>query len=388
MAKLKKSLVRTPSKRVKKQATRASASRAKPVKPRPIKKKAPLRPKKSLKKSALRSTRIRLIHYEKNPIIAPSQENVWEAWQTFNPGVILLNNKVHFLYRAIGPDGLSRLGYAVSGDGFHIDERFPSPVYEHLLQSDNSDHYFYPSGGSWGGCEDPRIVQVDDEDVLYMTYTACDGGLRVALTSIKLNDFLHKRWNWAPPVMLSPRNETHKNWVLLPKKINGKYGILHSITPKISLAYLDDLRTGNGLPIQSAYYNVARKGGWEECLRGVGPSPIETKHGWLVLYHAVQKKDPGKYKVGAMLLDLHDPTRVLAYAKEPILEPLKIHDGIGFKPGIVYASGAVAKNGLLLVYFGRADSYIGVAYAPLDEFVDALMQGRELKIQSKKVVGV
>lgn len=71
---------------------------------------------------------------KEGPMISPRTENGWEAWQTFNPGVILLNNKVHILYRAIGEDGVSRLGYAISGDGFKIDERLSSPIYQHRLK--------------------------------------------------------------------------------------------------------------------------------------------------------------------------------------------------------------------------------------------------------------
>jgi predicted GH43/DUF377 family glycosyl hydrolase len=65
------------------------------------------------------------------PIILPNPTNYWEARQTFNPGVILLDNKIYFLYRAIGTDGVSRLGYTFSNDGFSIEERLPYPVYEH-----------------------------------------------------------------------------------------------------------------------------------------------------------------------------------------------------------------------------------------------------------------
>jgi len=75
-----------------------------------------------------------LIKPAENPIIAPILEQEWEAWQTFNPGIILLDDKVYILYRALGPDGLSRLGYAVSSDGLKIDERLPFPVYEHKLK--------------------------------------------------------------------------------------------------------------------------------------------------------------------------------------------------------------------------------------------------------------
>ncbi len=72
---------------------------------------------------------------DENPILSSRPENGWEAWQTFNPGVILIEDKIHILYRAIGEDGISRLGYAVSRDGFIIDERLSYPVYQHQRPS-------------------------------------------------------------------------------------------------------------------------------------------------------------------------------------------------------------------------------------------------------------
>lgn len=97
-----------------------------------LKRRYPKRRKKELREEK-RPSSLQLVRAEENPIIEPRPEHDWEAWQTFNPGIILLEGKVHFLYRAIGQDGISRLGYAASQDGFKIDERLSSPVYEHRL---------------------------------------------------------------------------------------------------------------------------------------------------------------------------------------------------------------------------------------------------------------
>ena len=159
------------------------------------------------KKQKNREDYFRLLEFIKakeNPILSPNPENGWEAWQTFNPGVIILDNKIHFIYRAIGEDYISRFGYASSQDGFTIDERLPYPVFEHILTGYIFNYFSYASGGSFGGCEDPRITQVKGEDKLYMTYTACDQGLRLGLTSIKVDDFIQKKWNWKRPVLISP----------------------------------------------------------------------------------------------------------------------------------------------------------------------------------------
>ncbi len=327
---------------------------------------------------------IALVRSEQNPIISPRPKNGWEAWQTFNPGVVLLDGKIHFLYRAIGEDGVSRLGYAVSSDGFTIDERLPYPVYEHKTKSGERvfSIYSYFSGGSFGGSEDPRLVRVDEEDVLYMTYTACDNGLRVGLTSIKVDDFLNKKWKWEPPVLISLPGEVHKNWLIFPEKINGRYAILHSIKPNIQIEYVDSLEFDENDYINSFHGGGPRKRCWDKWLRGAGAPPLKTEEGWLLFYHAMDD-DWSKYKVGAMLLDLKDPTKVLHRSKEPVLVPEEFYENSGYKPGVVYVSGAVVKDGNLLVYYGCSDSYIGVAYAPLEEFLEALKKETKPKLKLK-----
>jgi predicted GH43/DUF377 family glycosyl hydrolase len=343
---------------------------------------------KKIKRAAKRSPYLVLKKLARNPIISPKAENYWEAWQTFNPGVILLDGKIHFLYRAIGEDGISRFGYAASDDGFTINERLPYPVYEHTVGRKSNvptfSIYSFASGGSFGGAEDPRLVRVNEESALYMTYTACDEGLRMALTSIEVKDFLQKKWNWKRPVLISPPGEIHKNWVLFPEKINGKYAILHSISPEIAIAYRQSLEFQEGDYIQSYYDGDRReKNCWDNWLRGPGAPPIKTNCGWLLFYHAMDENDPGKYKVGAMLLDLNDPTKVLCRSQEPILEPDRDYENNGFKVGVVYVSGAVVKDEKLLVYYGASDSCVSVAYANLEKFLTELTQTAKPKLKAR-----
>jgi len=347
-----------------------------------------------IKSGIERETTQFFIKPQDNPIISPREENNWEAWQTFNPAAINLDNKIHFLYRAIGNDGVSRFGYAASDDGFKISERLNFPVYEHYSPNNyditskilNSLSYF--SGGSFKGAEDPRIVRVDNEDNLYLVYTALDNGIRVGLTSIKLNDFLNKNWKWKKPKLISPPNEIHKNWVIFPEKIKNKYAILHSLSPEISITYLDDLEFRNSNYLKS-YYNGQIKSGknqWESWLKGVGPIPLKTKYGWLIFYHALEKEEFNKYKVGAMLLDLNNPTQIIARANKPVLEPDADYENNGYKPGIVYASGAVIKDDNLLVYYGGSDSYVCVAYADFEEFLGKLIKHEVPQLTKKEIV--
>jgi len=206
-----------------------------------------------------------LKRYSGNPVIEPRHEHRWESYQTFNPGAVLLEREVHILYRAIGDDGISRFGYAVSENGYKVDDRLEYPVYEQAISSPEFIVYSYSSGGSFGGAEDPRITHVAGEDVIYLTYTACDDGLRMALTSIKIEDFLSKRWRWTEPTFLSPPGQVHKNWVIFPEKINGKYAILHSLNPQIMVSYHESLKLepSDYLNSYDSGPSTIREGDWD-----------------------------------------------------------------------------------------------------------------------------
>ncbi len=336
--------------------------------------------------TSIKSKEAFLFKEVENPILAPRTENSWENWQTFNPGAVLIKGKVYFLYRAIGQDGISRIGYAMSKNGLKIDERLPYPAYEHRFKERVFNFSAYFSGGSWGGCEDPRITRVAGEDVLYVTYTAIgDGEIRMALASIKIEDFLNKKWNWKNSILMSPPGQINKNWVIFPEKINGRYAVLHSLNPEVMIAYLDDLEFHNSNYIKSFYGMKINYGCWDSLIKGAGPPPIKTEEGWLLFYHAIDKKDSNKYKVGAMLLDLNDPTKVLFRSKNPILEPTELYENNGYKSGVVYVSGAVNKNGQLFIYYGGADSYVCVAKADLKEFLSTLKQEVKPKMEKQEL---
>lgn len=370
-----------PSAKKKSSQSFRALKRAKKVRPPISKKKRSFRKRLPRKKSP--------VVFQKNtnnPIITPIKENAWEVWQTFNSAAVLIGNKVHFLYRAIGNDGISRFGHANSTDGFALDERHPVPVYQDSGLSREYVCYSLASGGSWGGCEDPRICHIGEDSRIYLTYTSCSDGLRVGLSSIKVEDFLNKNWNWSPPRLISPPDEVHKNWVIFPEKINGKYAILHSISPKISIEYRDDLDFSETEHIQSHYHPGDPAPRWDSYLRGAGPTPLKTKRGWLLFYHAMNHDDVSQYKVGAMLLDLQDPTKILHRSQKPILVPSEYYELKGFKPGVVYVLGAIIKNGDLILYYGGADNYVCAAHANLTEFLGELT--KPPKKQTKKILKV
>ncbi len=300
----------------------------------------------------IRRPELSLARLPKNPVLAP-RPSPWESMAVLNPAAFSAGGRIHLLYRALGMDGVSRLGYASSPDGVTFDQRLPYPVYtapnprQLPWRAQRYSPVLYPSGGSWGGCEDPRATKINER--IYVTYNAFDGWdfIRVALTSIAEEDLLTGRWNWAPPILLSPPGERHKNWVLFPEKINGKFALLHNLHGKdenhVRIEYVDGLESFDPVAqeIQSPDPQAIPPHlvAWHYRTRSAGPPPLKTPEGWLVLYHAMDPDEPHRYKLGALLLDLHDPTKILHRSPQPILEPDALYENEG-KPGVVYACGA------------------------------------------------
>ena len=118
-------------------------------------------------------------------------------------------------------------------------------------------------------------------------------------------------------------------------------------------------------------YEAPRRG-WDSFRRGVGPPPLRTPQGWLVFYHAIDKKDAHRYKLGALLLDLDNPRKVIAQSPEPLLVPDTWYEN-DWKPGIVYACGSIIKDDTLFVYYGGGDKHVCVASAPLQKILKSLV---------------
>lgn len=319
-------------------------------------------------------TNLFLKRVDGNPILKPSQ-NSWENRATFNPGAIVEKESVHMVYRAIGENDLSVIGYAKTDDGITIDTRLNHPVFiAGIVQKGLFDSAMkYVSGGGYGGCEDPRLTNIDGR--IYMTYVAYDGYSppRVALTSIPQEDFFENKFDtWTQPVIISRPNVVNKNAVIFPEKINGKYVIMHRIFPDILFDFRDSLDFRKGEYLKADARIKPRKLFWDSRKIGAGPPPIKTDRGWLLVYHSVGDQDPGRYKMGAMLLDLKDPTKVRARSRKPILTPDHPHENNGHKAGVAYPCGAVHFKDKLIVYYGGADSVGLAATADMNEFLDEL----------------
>lgn len=327
-----------------------------------------------------------------NPVLAPRESYAWEFKAAFNAAALLDNDRIHLLYRAIGDDDVSVFGYASSRDGVHFDERLPDPVYfpceefEGIGTRRNGTPLVFGSSGGWGGCEDPRLTKIDD--MIYLTYSAFNGwsAPRVAFSKIRRNDFLGKKWNWEKAVPISPLGEMHKNWVVFPEKIGDKFAVLHSINPNILIDYFDKLDFDGTNFIHSRYNCVPGHKGWERSVRGVGPPPIQTDRGWLVFYHASTRTYG--YSIGAMILDLHDPTKIICRSPKPILEPESWYEMQGLKPCVIYSCGAVVKDGKLYIYYGCADTVVCLATVDLNELLDDLLAARKTKIDRVKLTTI
>jgi predicted GH43/DUF377 family glycosyl hydrolase len=309
-----------------------------------------------------------LTKFAKNPIIQPDGTHAWEAKATFNAAAIFLDNSVHLLYRAMSDDNTSVFGYARSKDGFLIDYKSAKPVY---IPRESFETKSVSGGNS--GCEDPRITKIGNR--IYVCYTAYSGKdvPRVALTSLSVKDFIKRKWNWTIPVLISPPGIDDKDAAIFPKKINGKYGILHRIGLSIWIDFVESLNFNGTSWIGGRILMNPRQGERDSQKIGIAGPPIETKHGWLLIYHGISKKSDHHYHLRAALLDLKDPTRVIARTHDPILEPEMSYEHEGLVSHVVFSCGAVVKDDLLYVYYGGADKVICVATAKLSDILKQLL---------------
>lgn len=314
---------------------------------------------------------IRADRYKKNPILTPHPDHEWEAKAVFNAATVYEDGKVHLVYRASSHDNTSVLGYAASEDGFAITERSPKPIYVPRAEFEKKH---VPGGNS--GCEDPRITRI--EDTYYMLYTAFNGSgpPQVALTSMDVKDFLAKRWDeWKMPVLISPPGVDDKDSAIFPRKINGKYAILHRLDVNVWLDFVDDLNfDGKTKWLGGKVLMTPRKGPTDSKKIGTAGPPIETDRGWLLIYHGISKKEDSHYHLRAALLDLNDPTKVLARTSTPILDTETGYEKYGIINNVVFSCGAVIIDGTVFIYYGAADTVIGVATIGLNDLVDKLIE--------------
>ena len=301
---------------------------------------------------------IQLKRYSKNPILKPIKAHDWEEY-VFNCAAIALDNRVHILYRALGKDKVSRIGYASSKDGFRIDERLEKPIFAPKLETEKSMVKFNNSG-----IEDPRLTKIGNR--IYMLYAAFNGRTaQSSIASIKVEDFLQKKWNWKRHGAIFPDIDD-RNTCLFPEKINGKYVLYTRFMPNIWVSYSRDLKNWSSPKIVMR----PRAGMWDEYKVGIAGPPIKLNDSWLLIYHGVeQKKDGRVYRLGFVLIDLKNPEKFLYRTKKPILQPNKDYEKFGQVNNVVFSCSSIVLGKKLFVHYGGADTVIGVATADISKFL-------------------
>ena len=305
-----------------------------------------------------------LQRYEKNPIITPRPGVAWEVGGTINAATIELNGKIYIIYRAVADKNVSTFGCAISSDGFTIDERFDEPIYR-----GKSVYETNVSGIEYSGAEDPRVSEVGDR--LYFFYTAYNGKVaRVAVISIKTQDFLNRKFDaWSEPSVISPDYVDDKDSCIIPEPIDGKYMVFHRIGLNVCADFVPSLEFKHPI-IRCIEIFGPRPGMWDGAKVGISAPPIKTKKGWLLFYHGIS--DHKVYRVGVMLLDLKNPTQVIARCASPILEPEMNYEMSGVVPHVVFPCGTIVKKDTVYVYYGAGDTVMGVATGSIKEILKAL----------------
>ncbi|MFA6603160.1 MAG: hypothetical protein WCT01_05165 [Candidatus Shapirobacteria bacterium] len=301
-----------------------------------------------------------------NPILEPNELRPWEGKAVLNPGAIYIDGKVHLVYRAMGEDNTSVMGYATSSDGYHIDYQSPEPIY---VPREDFERKGQPNGNS--GCEDPRLTLMEDR--VYMLYTAYNGinPPRVAMTSISVKDFLSHNWEWSRPSLITPPEIADKDACLFPEKINDKYFFIHRSGDDIDSAFSPSLDFSNNNWLDEYRWIAPRKGMWDDKKVGLSATPFKTSKGWVLLYHGVSEEN-SVYRMGACLLDLDNPTQVIARLDKPIFEPKEDWELWGIIPNVVFPCGAVVIDETVFIYYGGGDKVIGVATIKIEELLTSL----------------
>ncbi len=213
------------------------------------------------------------------------------------------------------------------------------------------------------GIEDCRVSQI--EGTYYLTYTMVSpNGVGVGLRTTK--DWINFE---KKGMIFSPHN---KDCAILEEKINGKYFALHRpSSPELGGNYIwvsespDSVHWGNHKCIAKT-----RKGKFDSKRLGAGAAPIKTKKGWLEIYHGATENN--RYCLGAILLDLEDPSRVIARSQEPIMEPIATYEKTGFFGNVVFTNGHLVNGDTIKMYYGASDEHVCLASFSIMEILKTL----------------
>jgi beta-1,2-mannobiose phosphorylase / 1,2-beta-oligomannan phosphorylase len=339
-----------------------------------------------------------MIKFKKEGILLKKSNLEFENEGVLNPAVIREGNDIHMFYRAVRTGNYSSIGYCKLDGPLSVTERYDHPVI--VSEFEYESH----------GVEDPRIVKIDD--LYYLTYTAYDGvSAQGALATS--DDLVHfeKKGIIVPKITYAYflsvvesrgktnekyyRNQTFyltpgvppeiiglwdKNILFFPRRVQGKLVFLHRIRPGIQIVKIDDISyLTDGFwddYIQNLHEHIVMDPVYPcgNCYIGGGCPPIETEQGWLLIYHGAEVT-PLKtvYSASAALLDLNDPSRVIARLPGALIEPELDYELIGEVNNVVFPTGTALFDDTLYIYYGAADESIAVASIGISGLLNELI---------------
>lgn len=339
-----------------------------------------------------------MVKVKKEGILLKKTHLEFENEGVLNPAVIREGDSVHLFYRAVQKGNHSSIGYCRLDGPLTVAERWNKPFME--------PEFGYESQG----IEDARLVKIDD--FFYMTYTGYDGtNARGALAiSRNLQHFtkhgiIVPHITYAEFVSLAESNgkvnenyyRNHKFYyqeadpekkimlwdkdvIFFPRRINGKLVFLHRIRPGIQIVSINELKElteefwKNYFGNLQKYIILDPGFAHESSYIGGGCPPIETEHGWLLIYHGVEETNHGLiYSACAALLDLEDPSKVLARLPYALFSPEYEWELKGEVNNVVFPTGTALFGNTLFIYYGAADTHIACASVSLSELVAELL---------------
>lgn len=290
-----------------------------------------------------------------NPIIGwnptPSTARV------YNSAVVPYEGEFIGVFRADHKDGKARIHVGRSKDGLKWDIEDKEIQWKDQNGNDYQPDYSY----------DPRVVKI--EDTYYIVWCTDFSGAALGLGMTKdFKNFVR---------LENPFIPFNRNGVLFPRKIHGNFALLSRPSDSGHTPFGDVfLSESPDLVFWGKHRKVMTKGaaGWWQGVKiGAGAVPIETSEGWLMLYHGVSTTCNGfVYSMGAAILDIDNPSKVLYRCKDYILTPEESYETTGFVPNVAFPCATLhdETTGRIAIYYGAADTYLAVAYTNVEELVE------------------
>lgn len=297
--------------------------------------------------------------YEGNPVMSPEKMPT-DVLYTFNPGAIYHNGEYILMMDVTTLDDIHRIWIARSKDGVNFTAD-PEPVNWPAPDPDHPETCTY----------DPRITKIGDEYVILYASDLSQNNVRVGV--LKTKDFVNFER------MPTASELGNRNGALFPEKVDGLYMRFdrpfgNELEPcSMWASYSPDLVFwGKSHPV--TYKGVPFQDGFK---MGAGAVPIKTDKGWLEIYHTVSQTCNGFiYRLKAMLLDLKDASKIIGYTKDFLLWPEHDYEMRGRVMNVVFTCNALLDDdGTLRVYYGAADTNIGLATANIDDVINECLKG-------------